>query len=444
MTTTTASRFPSQGRSSEQVLAELDQLKQAMTADSAGKLSSNSLKGGEHIQQLIEQAHQKFFSYNALFSFQQAGAAKLENDVMDMCVEIMHGDDESRCNITSGGTESIFCALHGMREWAKENKPEITEPEVVAPYSIHSTFSKGAHFLGIKVVRVPVGKDFLADVEAMREAIGPNTIGIAASAPSWPYGLVDPVEALGQLALEKDLWFHVDACVGGYILPFMREAGADIPLYDFRVPGVTTISADLHKYGYAAKPCSTVLWRSKEVQQYHYVPVTDWPCGLYVSQSFVGSRPLAATAAAWAVLNYMGESGYVENAYKILAVKQAIIDLVDSIEGLSCWPTHGPLLMIQADESLGVERVVGGMSERGWVLLGVNEPPAIHLTIDPMEHDHLGRFLDDLASVVAAIRAGEMDREGLLSYGGVGAAETAPNWLMDCVEYMEKRPQATK
>ncbi len=444
MTTTKAARFPTRGRSSDQVLAELDQLKQEMTPDMAGKLSSNSLKGGDHIQRLIEQAYEKFFSYNALFSFQQAGAARLENDVMDMCTEIMHGGEEARCNITSGGTESIFCALHAMREWAKEHKPEITEPEIVAPYSIHSTFSKGAHFIGIKVIRVPVADDFLADVEAIKAAIGPNTIGIAASAPSWPYGLVDPVEELGQVALEHDLWFHVDACVGGYILPFMREAGAEIPLYDFRVPGVSTISADLHKYGYAAKPCSTVLWRSKAEQQYHYVPITDWPCGLYVSQSFVGSRPLAATAAAWAVLNYMGESGYVDNAREILAVKQAIIERVEAIDGLSCWQTHGPLLMIQAGTELGIERVVGGMSERGWVLLGVNEPPAIHLTIDPMDHEYLSRFLDDLSEVVAAIRSGRQDREGLLSYGGVGAAETAPNWLLDCVEYMEKRPDSTR
>lgn len=434
--------FPKQRTSSEQVLAQLDQLKQDMTPDSEGKLSSNSLKGGQDIQNVVEQAYLKFFSQNALFSFQQAGAAKLENDVMDMCVEIMHGGEESRCNITSGGTESIFCALHAMREKAKLTKPHITQPEIVAPYSIHSTFSKGAHFLDIKVVRVPVGEDLLADVAAMKAAIGPNTIGIAASAPSWPYGLVDPVEELGQLALEQDLWFHVDACVGGYVLPFLRKVGCDIPLYDFRVPGVSTISADLHKYGYAAKPCSTVLWRSKEEQQYHYVPITDWPCGLYVSQSFVGSRPLAATAAAWAIMNYMGEEGYMENARKILHVKNSIMAKVEAIDGLSCWKTHGPLLMIQAEGDLSIELVVGGMTERNWVLLGVNEPPAIHLTIDPMEEDLLNKFLQDLDEVVAAIRSGELNTEGLLSYGGVGDTSTAPKWLLDCVEYMEQQEDA--
>ena len=441
MTKITQSIFPKKSSSSENILEQLETIKKDMTPDTAGKLSSNSLKGGGDIQDLVEKAHSKFFSQNALFSFQQAGAAKLENDVMDMCVEIMHGGEESRCNITSGGTESIFCALHAMRAQAKIDKPFIRSPEIVAPYSIHSTFSKSAHFLDIKVIRVPVGKDLLADVAAMKAAIGPNTIGIAASAPSWPYGLVDPVEELGQLALEQNLWFHVDACVGGYSLPFMRKAGYDIPLYDFRVPGVSTISADLHKYGYAAKPCSTVLWRSKEEQKHHYVPVTDWPCGLYVSQSFVGSRPLAATAAAWAILKYMGEEGYVANARKIIHVKNAIEAKIDSIDGLSYWPTHGPLMMIQSQGDLSIEMVVGGMTDRGWVLLGVNEPSAIHLTIDPMEDELLAKFLNDLDDVVLAIRSGEVNTEGLLSYGGVGDSETAPKWLLDCVEYMEQKDQ---
>ncbi len=408
MTKITQSIFPKKSSSSENILEQLESIKKDMTPDTAGKLSSNSLKGGSDIQDLVEKAHSKFFSQNALFSFQQAGAAKLENDVMDMCVEIMHGGEESRCNITSGGTESIFCALHAMRAQAKIDKPFIRSPEVIAPYSIHSTFSKSAHFLDIKVIRVPVGKDLLADVAAMKAAIGPNTIGIAASAPSWPYGLVDPIEELGQLALEKNLWFHVDACVGGYSLPFMRKAGYDIPLYDFRVPGVSTISADLHKYGYAAKPCSTVLWRSKEEQKHHYVPVTDWPCGLYVS--------------------YMGEEGYVANARKIIHVKNAIEAKIDSIDGLSYWPTHGPLMMIQSQGDLSIEMVVGGMTDRGWVLLGVKD-------------ELLAKFLNDLDEVVLAIRSGEMNTEGLLSYGGVGDSETAPKWLLDCVEYMEEKDQ---
>lgn len=429
--------FPQSGLDAEQVLGRLDELQAGMTAEVSGKLSVNSLKGRSDIQSLVQEAYRKFFPYNALFSRIEASAAQIENDVLDICVELMSGGKDGRANLTSGGTESIFCALHAMREWAREHKPEVTTPELIAPYSIHATLSKGAHYLGIKVVRVPVADDLRADVEALKAAIGPNTIGIAGSAPSWPYGLVDPIEAMGQLALEHDLWLHVDACVGGYILPFMRQAGADIPAYDFTVPGVRSISADLHKYGYAPKPCSSVIYRSEAEQRYHYVPVSDWPCGLYISQSFVGSRPFAATAACWAVMHYMGNDGYVANAKRILQMKAVIAKAVEAIEGLSSWTTHGPLMMIRAEEDINIAQIVGGMSARNWVLLGVNEPSAIHLTVDPMDDEDLVRFTWDLSEVTAEVRSGQSAVKGSLNYGGAGN-DKAPKWLKGAVKYMQE------
>lgn len=428
--------FPQQRATKEAVLERLEQFSAEMTSEIAGKLSVNSLKGRADIQHLVENAYLKFFPYNALFTRQERGAAKIENELLDICVEIFNGGEQGQANLTSGGTESIFCALHAMREWAKIKYPHIREPEVVAPYSLHATFNKGAHFLGLKIVRVPVGEDFLADTQAIECAITDNTIGIAASAPSWPYGLVDPIEELGQLAIERDLWLHVDACVGGYILPFMRKAGCEIPAYDFSVPGVSSISADLHKYGYAPKPCSTVLYRSERQQQFHYVPVTEWPCGLYLSQSFMGSRPFASTAAAWAVMNYLGEQGYVENAKHILHVKQAIQDTVREIGGLSSWDTHGPLMMI-IGQGLDIQQVTGGMRQRGWVLLGILEPAAIHLTVDPMPEDALQKFCADLKQIAAAVKAGENVEQGSLNYGGAGG-DDAPKWLQGAIHYMEQ------
>ncbi len=426
------------GMDFDQVLDELDTIKQGgMNDDIAAKFSSNSLKSNEQVQSLIQQAYSKFFSFNALFSFQQAGAAKLENEVMQICCDILSGGEEARCNITSGGTESIFCALHAMREKAKIAHPHITKPEIIAPFSIHATLEKACHFLQIELIRIPVADNLRADVKAIAEAIGPNTIGIAASAPSWPYGLVDPIEELGQVAIKHGLWFHVDACVGGYVLPFMSRCGADIPAFDFAVAGVASISADLHKYGYAAKPCSTVLYRNKDLQKHHYVPITNWPCGLYVSQSFVGSRPLAATAAAWAILKYMGLEGYTSNAQKLLGVKQRIVSACESIEGLTCWPSEGPLLMIAGNEGMDIQLIVGGMEQRGWSLLGVNQPPAIHLTLDLMPEADLSRFIRDLEEVAAAVSSGKFNDQGLLSYGGVGDTGTAPNWLVELIESAE-------
>lgn len=435
--------LPDHGSSYEEVSNEIDALFAAMTPETRGKLSSTAFWGVSDAYQLSKETHAKFFSWNALFTFQEAAAAKLENDVLDICVGLVGGGGEARGNLTSGGTESNFCALHAMRNWAREKYPQIKEPEIVAPYSIHSTVHKMARVLDIKVSTVPQLDDLSADVAGIEAAIGPNTIGIAASAPNWPYATVDPIEELGQIAINRKLWLHVDACVGAYILPFFRELGEDIPAYDLRVGGVRSISGDLHKYGYAPKPCSTIIWRSQEEQSYHYLPVTEWPCGLYLSQGFVGSRPLAPVASAWALMHYLGRDGYVENARKLLDVRNAIIDKVATIDGLKTWPTDGPLLQIASDD-IDIQLVVGSMEQRGWRLLGVLEPPAIHLTVDVLSDEQLQSFLTDLEESVEDIRSGKTEAEGLLSYGGVGAEETAPKWLLSAVEILERKQQVAE
>ncbi len=403
-------QLPGAGESSETVLGRVRELRAAMTPSERGKLSSTAFQGRDEMGKLVYEAFMEFLGWNGLFTFQEPAAAQMENEVLDICIGLVSGGEQGRGNLTSGGTESNFCGLHAMRAWARENKPEITKPEIVAPYSTHSTVHKTARYLDLKVVTVPQKEDLTADVAALAAAIGPNTIGIVGSAPNWPYGHVDPIEAFGELAIEHDLWLHVDACVGGYILPFMRELGEEIPAYDFSVPGVRSMSADLHKYGYAPKPCSTVLWRSQEEQAFHYMPITEWACGLYLSQSFIGSRPMGPVAGIWALMHYWGREGYLENARNLLHIKRTITDACERIEGLRTWPTQGPLMMI-ASEGFNIQLVVGGMEEKGWRLLGVNNPPAIHLTLDVMEQPDLQRFVDDLEDVCGRIRSGEL-REG--------------------------------
>lgn len=430
--------LPQSGEPSNEVMDKIRGFRAAMTPSERGKLSSTAFQGRDEMGKLVYESFMEFIGWNGLFSFQEAPAAKMENDVLDICVGLVSGGEQGRANLTSGGTESNYCGLHAMRAWARENRPEITEPEIVAPYSTHSTVHKTAKYLDLKVVTVPQLADLTADVDALAAAIGPNTIGIVGSAPNWPYGHVDPIEQFGQLAIEKNLWLHVDACVGAYILPFMRELGEDIPPYDFSVPGVRSMSADLHKYGYAPKPCSTVLWRSQEEQSYHYVPITEWACGLYLSQSFIGSRPMGPVAGIWALMHYWGREGYLENARNLLHIKRSISEACERIQGLRTWQTQGPLMMIASDD-FNIALVVGGMEEKGWRLLGVNNPPAIHLTLDVMEEKDLQRFVGDLDEVCERIRSGELQQEGLLSYGGVGAEETAPKWLLSAVEIMEKK-----
>ena len=430
--------LPTQGQDSKLVMDKIREFRASMTPTERGKLSSTAFQGREEMGQLVYDSFMEFLGWNGLFTFQEPAAAQMENDVLDICVSLVSGGEQGRANLTSGGTESNFCGLHAMRAWAREHKPEVSQPEVLAPYSTHSTVHKTAKYLDLKLITIPQKADLTADLEALAAAIGPNTIGIVGSAPNWPYGHVDPIEAFGQLSIEHDLWLHVDSCVGGYILPFMRELGEDIPPYDFSVPGVRSMSADLHKYGYAPKPCSTVLWRSQAEQAYHFMPITEWACGLYLSQSFIGSRPMGPVAGIWALMHYWGREGYLKNAQKILNLKRAITERCEQEEGLRTWPTHGPLMMIASDD-FNIELVVGGMEARGWRLLGVNTPPAIHLTLDVMEDEDQARFLDDLSEVCQLIRAGELHEEGLLSYGGVGSAEDAPKWLLSAVEIFEQK-----
>lgn len=429
-------RMPEKRGTYGDVIAQVRELKSKMTPGERGRLSSTAFHGQGETQQLVTDALVEFMHWNGLFSYEQAAAAKMEDDVLDICIALVGSGEAGRGNLTSGGTESIFCGLQAMRGWARKHKPEIKTPEIIAPFSAHATFLKQSKYLDIKVIGIPQRDDLSADTGAMIAAIGPNTIGFYASAPNWPYGQVDPITELGRVAEERGLWLHVDACVGGYILPFMRELGENIPAYDFSVPGVRSISADLHKYGYAPKPCSTILWRSQQEQAFHYTSVSEWPCGLYISQSMIGSRSMGPVAGAWALMHYWGHEGYLDNTRRILEIKKAIVDKCASIEGLRTWESHGPLLMIES-EGFDIQLVVGGMAARDWPLLGVNDPPAIHLTLDAISEDSLQQLLQDLEEVCADVRAGKLTTEGLLSYGGVGDGRRVPKWLISAVEIMQ-------
>ncbi len=432
--------LPTTGSDFDSVMADVRTLRSQMTPGQRGKLASTTFQGQEEMSRLTHEAFNEFLEWNGLFSFQESAAARMENEVLDICIGLLNGGSEGRGNLTCGGTESNFNGFHAMRKWAREVKPEITEPEVVAPYSTHSTVHKTCKYLDIKVVTVDQRPDLSCDFEALKDAVGPNTVGIVGSAPNWPYGTVDPIRQMGELAIERNIWLHVDACVGGYMLPFFRKLGEPVPEYDFTVPGVRSISADLHKYGYAPKPLSTILWRSQEEQSYHYSPITEWACGLYLSQGFIGSRSLGPVAGIWALMHYWGEEGYLENAGRVLGVKRAIVERVAEIDGLVTWPSDGPLLQIAA-EGFDIKLVVSGMEDRGWRLLGVTNPPAIHLTLDVMEQEYLDQFLNDLAEIVDGIKDGSVTREGLLTYGGVAAESTAPKWLLSAMEIMEKKNQ---
>ena len=422
------------------VLARLEALKSGDVPGIYGLFSLYAMEGSPEVQELGRRAFEMFFGSNAIFSSMVGSLARLEDYLLAMSVEILKGGSSGRANITSGGSESIYSALHAMRERARATHPHITKPELIVPYSAHAAFSRGAHYLDLRLVRTALGPDHKADPAMLENAISPNTIGIAASAPCWPFGLFDPIAKIGKIAEEKGLWFHVDACVGGFLAPFVRKAGHDVPDFDFSVPGVSSISADLHKYGYAPKPCSMILWRSEAEQMHHYCAADDWPSGRYLTQSMLGSRPAAATAAAWAVMHHLGEDGYVAIARDLMETKQMLSDGIAGIYGLQPWDSELSLMVVES-QGLEIDALIGGMANRGWALLANSDPPLLHLTVEPASDDVVALFLTDLRDVVECGTAGTAARSQTTTYGSL-TQEGGPLWLDRATRLLTRRASA--
>jgi glutamate/tyrosine decarboxylase-like PLP-dependent enzyme len=277
---------------------------------------------------------------------------------------------------------------------------------MIVPTTAHAAFDKASQYFKIKMVRIPVKADFRADVEATRAAINENTIVIVGSAPPFPHGIIDPIEELSEIAREAQVGFHTDACLGGFLLPWAAKLGYPVPKFDFRLPGVTSMSADTHKYGYAAKGTSVVLYRGSQLRHFQYYLTTDWPGGLYLSPTLSGSRPGALSAACWAAMVSMGESGYMEAARRILETAAVIKKGIAEIPEL--YVLGDPLFVIAfASDSLDIYAVSDIMGKKGWSLNGLQNPPALHLavTLRQTQPGLAEKFLADLSEAVEYLKA---------------------------------------
>ncbi len=369
-----------------------------------GRVFSLVFYAGEDVHRVAEAAYTRFFSENALNPTAFPSLRKFESEVVAMVAGLLGGDEATVGNMTSGGTESLLMTMLTAREWARTHRPHITTPEVVLPASAHPAFDKAAHYFGLKLVRTPVREDFRADVAAMAQAITPRTVMLVGSAPSYPQGVVDPIADIAALAQENGLLCHVDACVGGMMLPFVERLGYPVPAWDFRVPGVTSISVDLHKYGYAAKGASVILYRNKALRRHQLFATTDWSGGIYASPTMAGTRPGGVIAAAWAVMHYLGEEGYLRVAKEVMATRDAIMAGVNAIPGLHILSDPDISVMAIGSDDLDVYLVADEMSVRGWQLDRQQFPPSLHLTL---HYGHVGivdDFLQDLRASVEALR----------------------------------------
>jgi glutamate/tyrosine decarboxylase-like PLP-dependent enzyme len=378
---------------------------------------ARAFRGPEDVQQVGKYAFEKFMSDNGFFSLYLPYMQTIEQEVISMGVSLLHPTETSTGNFTSGGTESNFSAIHAARNWAREHFPHIERPNIVAPHTIHPSFQKGARYLDMEVITTPLDENGRGVPGNIAAAINENTVMIAASAPSWHYANIDPVPEIGQIAEERGLWMHVDGCVGGYISPFLEKLGVELTPWDFRVPGVRSISADLHKFGYCQKPASTIFWREASYQDYHYVSVDDQYLGTYKLAGFSGSRSAGPIFAAWAVMTYLGEEGYLRLTRRLLELKQRFTEGVNAIEGLRMWDVDVMPLHFSS-EVADTEAVYQGLVDRGWLMLGLVEPAAITIPADPsLSDEDATLFLSDLkAATQAAIDQGDAAGRGQIRY----------------------------
>ncbi len=397
-------QLPQHGQSKDALLSRMQQARNQDVDWREGKAFSLVFQAGEDVAEVSKAAYAMYFSENGLNPGAFPSLRRFETEVIGMAAELLGGDGQVAGNMTSGGTESILMTVFTAREWARANRPAITAPEIVLPLSGHPAFEKAAHYFDVTIVHTPVREDFRADVEAMCAAITPNTIMLVGSAPSYPQGVVDPISEIAALAAEHGLLCHVDACVGGFMLPFVRKLGYPVPPFDFSVPGVTSISADLHKYGYTAKGASVILYRDKALRRHQMFAYTDWPGGIYASPTMAGTRPGGAIASAWAVMNYLGEEGYLRIDDIVMQTVAKLRQGIAAIEGVHILGDPDMSVMALSSDTLDIYQVGDEMTVQGWHLDRQQFPPSLHLTIHAGHAPVADQFLDDLASSVAQVR----------------------------------------
>lgn len=396
--------FPRHGQSKESVLEALRMAREKDIRWQQGRVFGLVYHISEEIDALLKEAYTLFFAENGLNPTAFPSLRKFENEIVSMTASLLGGDEQVRGNITSGGTESVLLAVKTARDWARAHRPHIHTPEMILPRSAHPAFEKAAHYFGVRPVYVPLRADFRADVEAMKRAITDQTILLVASAPSYPHGVVDPITEIGELAQKHGLLFHVDACVGGFMLPFVRKLGYPVPPFDFRVPGVTSISADLHKFGYAAKPASVLLHGGPELRRYQMFVSTDWPGGVYPSPVISGSRPGGPIAAAWALLHFLGEEGYLEITARVMETTKYLQAGIRALPGLKILGEPEMSVFAVASDDLDVYELADELSLRGWHLDRQQFPPSLHMTVNYVHTAVRAEFLHDLAECVEVVR----------------------------------------
>ncbi len=422
----TYTSLPTESRVKEKILSEIKEITSLEKSRWQKGYVSGAVYHGdnEHID-FLNRVYALQSQSNPLHSDLFPSSSKFESEIVSMTAQMLGANQtkDDVCGVvSSGGTESILLAMKTYRDRGREIH-SIYRPNIVLPVTAHAAFDKAGEYFKIKIKRVPVDENWQADLRAVKKAANGNTICIVGSAPNFPNGIVDPIEEMSEIARVRGIGFHVDACLGGFVLPFAEKLGYPVKPFDFRLPGVTSISADTHKYGYASKGTSVILYRNPELRQYQYYTIADWPGGLYFSPTFAGSRPGALSAACWAAMLSMGEDGYKESVQKILKTAETIKKGIGEIDELKIM--GNPLWVIAFEsKQMDIYKVMDQMTKKGWNLNGLHKPACVHICIT-LRHTKKGiadRFLSDLKGAVAYVKANPSESGGMAPVYGMVAS----------------------
>ncbi len=405
--------FPLKAASREEMLKYITEKKLKDVDWKKGKAFCLVYHPGDERAKLIKEIYDLYFSDNALNPTATPSLAELEAETVSMCADLFNGDENVRGNITTGGTESILLAVKTARDWAKKHKPHITKPNMVIPVSAHPAFMKAFHYFNVDFIPVALGNDYRANPAAMREAVNKDTIMIIGSAPSYPHGLMDPIAEIAAIAKEKNIFCHVDACIGGFMLPFIKKLGYKIPDFDFTVDGVTSISADIHKYGYSSKGSSVILYKNAAIRKFQFSLYTKWNGGVYGSPTMTGTRPGGSIAGAWAALKGIGMDGYLEMAETTMNVTNKIKAAIESINDLEIIGHPDMSILAFKSDKLDVFKLADELNKKGWHFERQQLPPTLHFTINYIHRLAADEFIADLKECV--ITAKKFNLESLAS-----------------------------
>ena len=399
--------LPAAGRAVDDVLRELHDRKAGDIDWQGGRSPAFVFKAEDDVDRVGREAFVEYFAENALGGGSAFPSVKgLEQEVVAMALDMLRVPAGAAGFMSTGGSESILLAVHTARRHARRVRDDARHHgNIVASETLHPAFDKAASLMDLEIRRVPVRADLRADVAGIAAAIDADTILIVGSAPNFPYGMVDPIGELSELALRHDLWLHVDACVGGYLAPFAQRLGRPVPDFDFSLPGVRSISADLHKYGFCPKPASTVLYRDAAFAALQPFEFAGWPSGRFMTTTVVGTRPAGGVAASWAVLHHLGVDGYLRVAERLLSGVDVYRAGLSAIAGIRVVGTPDLAIVAYGSDELDPYTIGLRMGERGWLPSLLRRPKAVHRMMSMLHIDTLPQYLADLRGVVDAVRA---------------------------------------